>query len=114
MPHELAEMRLTRRLVAAGVPPPVHQHEVHHHGRLVARLDLAWPHARVGYELDSRRWHSSPAAHQRDLVRHNALRALGWTVFQATPAQLRADGRELAAPLLAWFDNPRGGVQPCA
>jgi len=113
MPQSLAEMRLVRRLVAGGVPQPTLQHEVWHAGRLVARLDLAWPDAKVGYELDSRRWHSSPAAHQRDVVRHNQLRALGWTVFQATPAQLRDDGRRLAEPVLARLHSEIE-ARPCA
>jgi hypothetical protein len=112
MPDSLAEMRLVRRLLAAGVPQPTLQHEIWHQRTLVARLDLAWPHAKVGYELDSRRWHSSPAAHQRDMLRHNRLRALGWTVFQAGPAQLKDDGRALAVPVLARLAEV--GVRSCA
>ena len=110
LPHEVAEARLMRRLVHAGLPPPTPQHEVYAPtGGFVARLDLAWPEHRVGFELDGFRWHGSPRAHQRDLARHNRLKALAWTVLQATPADLAADGAhlaELARPLLACQRDP--------
>jgi very-short-patch-repair endonuclease len=104
VPQEVAEMRLVRRLVAAGIPKPQLQHEIHVNGRFVARLDAAWPEVKVGFELDGFRWHGTPAGHQRDLVRHNRIKAAGWTVFQASPRDLRGDGRalaDLAAPFFA-------------
>ncbi|HVF76244.1 MAG TPA: type IV toxin-antitoxin system AbiEi family antitoxin domain-containing protein [Acidimicrobiales bacterium] len=110
LPQEVAEARLLRRLVHAGLPPPIPQHEVYTpDGRFVGRLDLAWPDVRVGFELDGFRWHGSPRASQRDLARHNRLKALSWTVLQAMPADLAADGAhlaELARPLLASQRDP--------
>lgn len=103
LPQETAEARLFRRLVHSGLPPPQRQHEVWADGRLLGRLDLAWPDARVGFELDGFRWHGTPGAHRRDIARHNGLKARGWTVFQATPADLVDDAAHLAAlvaPLL--------------
>lgn len=115
--QEVAEARLMRRLLHAGLPPPRPQHEVYApNGSFVARLDLAWPDHSVGFELDGFRWHGSPRAHQRDLARHNRLKALAWTVLQATPADLAADGAhlaELARPLLARErDPPMGERRP--
>lgn len=103
LPHETAEARLFRRLVHSGLPPPERQHEVWADGRLLGRLDLAWPDAKVGFELDGFRWHGAPRAHRRDIARHNGLKARGWTVFQATPADLVDDAASLGAlvaPLL--------------
>jgi hypothetical protein len=98
LPQETAEARLFRRLVHAGLPPPERQHEVYAPGtgRFVGRLDLAWPDVRVGFELDGFRWHGSPCAHGRDVARHNGLKALSWTVFQATPTDLTGDSAHLA------------------
>lgn len=103
LPQETAEARLFRRLVHSGLPPPERQHEVWADGRLLGRLDLAWPDVRVGFELDGFRWHGAPRSHRRDIARHNGLKARGWTVFQATPGDLVDDAAHLAAlvaPLL--------------
>ncbi|HEX9968767.1 MAG TPA: type IV toxin-antitoxin system AbiEi family antitoxin domain-containing protein [Acidimicrobiales bacterium] len=114
LPQETAEARLFRRLVHAGLPPPERQHEVYAPatGRFVGRLDLAWPDARVGFELDGFRWHGSPRSHAREIGRHNGLKALRWTVFQATPPDLAGGAAHLAdlvRPLLA-TGNPEMGL----
>lgn len=97
-PQDVAEARLLRRLRHAGLPTPETQYDVvdHHTGRFVARLDAAWPEHKVAIELDGFRWHASPRAFERDRARRNHLLHLGWTVYQATPADLIADGRRLA------------------
>jgi len=75
----------------AGLPAATPQHEVRDaQGRFVARLDLAWPAARVAVEYDGAH-HRVAGRHSADLARHNRLRALGWTVLQV-------DGRALGAP----------------
>lgn len=80
-----AEMGLVRLLRAAGLPPPVRQHEVKAGGRFVARVDLAYPAARLAIELDSFRWHAGQAAFHRDRDRLNRLEAAGWRVLHARP-----------------------------
>jgi hypothetical protein len=76
------ESRLRVRLVTSGLPSPTPQWEVHdEHGVFVARLDLAWPTARVAVEYDGDH-HRERRHHSRDLLRHNRLRALGWQVLQ--------------------------------
>jgi hypothetical protein len=78
------ESRLRVRLVTGGLPAPVPQWEVHDEfGRFVARLDLAWPGARVAVEYDGDQ-HRERRHHTRDLLRHNRLRALGWHVLQVS------------------------------
>lgn len=73
-----------------GLPEPVLQHEVFGPGgEFVARLDLAWPERRVALEYDGAH-HRERGQHSRDLARHNALRALGWTVLQVDLHALRA------------------------
>ena len=44
---------------------------------------------RVALEYDSDQWHAGTARRHRDAARRNQLRAVGWTVIEVTPAQLR-------------------------
>ncbi|WP_261558740.1 endonuclease domain-containing protein [Frankia tisae] len=53
-------------------------------GRLLARVDLAWPEARVAVEADGAAVHSQPDALFRDRIRQNALLARGWRVLRFT------------------------------
>lgn len=87
------EVRVWRILLESGLPVPIRQHEVRHRGRLVARVDFAYPHAKLAIEADGYRFHASAPDWRRDRVRQNALAKLGWIVYHAT-----------------WDDTLRGGV----
>lgn len=64
---------------------PVLEHRVHSPGGgLVAQLDLAYPDAKLGIELDSVRHHLNRDSFERDPVRRNRLEAEGWTVLNFT------------------------------
>lgn len=80
---------LLRLLVAgAGLPAPEVQWVVERPDGRLARLDLAWPERRVALEHDG--WpHDDPRRRSEDLARHNALRALGWTVIQVDAVGFR-------------------------
>lgn len=96
-PEGVAEMRLVRRLVANGLPAPVLQYEVRDGaGKVVARVDMAYPNERVAIELEGFRWHGTPRGQARDKARLRRLSALGWLVIPATPADLAADGALVA------------------
>jgi len=86
-PH--AESSLERaflRLVARNdLPRPRVQHVVRDRsGRFIARLDTAWPNARLAVELDGRAFHAPLHRWNDDLARQNALVTLGWTVLRFT------------------------------
>ncbi len=85
LPAGVAEMRIVRRLLAAGLPEPERQHEIRQDGELVARVDLAYPAERVAIELDSFRWHAGRGPFRSDRVRGNRIEAAGWRVLRATP-----------------------------
>ncbi len=85
LPEGVAEMRIVRRLVAAGLPEPVRQHEIRQDGELVARVDLAYPAERLAIELDSFRWHAGRGPFRSDRLRGNRIEAAGWRVLRATP-----------------------------
>lgn len=96
-PEGVAEMRLVRRLVANGLPAPALQYEVRDGaGKVVARVDMAFPDERVAIELEGFRWHGTPRGQARDKARLRRLSALGWLVLPATPADLAADGALVA------------------
>jgi very-short-patch-repair endonuclease len=72
-------------LADSGLQRPVAQFEVRApDGRLLARLDHAYPFQRVALEYDGRSIHEAPKALYRDRDRQNALSALGWTVLRFT------------------------------
>jgi G:T-mismatch repair DNA endonuclease (very short patch repair protein) len=61
--------------------------------------DCVWHDQRVAVELDSRTFHDTSAAFERDRVRDRALQAAGWRVIRVTWRQLRDDADALAADL---------------
>ncbi len=79
LPESPAEVRLIRRLLDWDLPEPVRQHPVRLADEREVRLDLAWPHRRVGLEYDGERFHG-PRRLQADVEREEALRAAGWWV----------------------------------
>lgn len=84
------ESRVRVQLVLAGIPAPVPQYEITMGGRLIARVDLAWPQHRVAVEYDGH-WHADPAQLRKDRRRLNALITAGWTVLHVTDDRLRHD-----------------------
>lgn len=83
------ESRLRLLLVLAGLQP-VPQYDVRDaHGTWLARVDLAFPAARVAVEYDGRAVHERSDVFARDRQRQNALVRAGWTVLRYTAADLR-------------------------
>jgi hypothetical protein len=90
----VAEMRVVRLLIDAGLPVPVRQYELWVDGELIARFDIAYPEDRLAIELDSFRWHAGRGPFRSDRVRANRVMAAGWRLLRATPEDA-ADGRNL-------------------
>jgi hypothetical protein len=92
-----AEQLIRRLLTEHGLPEPVPQHEVRDRGgRLVARVDLAYPELKIAIEYDSYEHHVGRDALVRDSARRNAVVALGWLPITATANDLRNGGHRLA------------------
>lgn len=87
-PESPLEGRVIRLLAEAGLPAPRRQFEIRDGGKLIARVDLAYPSSRLAIEADGYRYHSGRRAWERDLARRNALEALGWRVLHVTSEQL--------------------------
>ncbi|MEM7093863.1 MAG: hypothetical protein AAF567_12740 [Actinomycetota bacterium] len=72
-------------LVDAGLPEPRPEFEVRDAaGRFAGRLDLAYPHARLGVELDSKRHHLNSHSFVADRRRANRLVNAGWRLLHFT------------------------------
>lgn len=81
------ESRVRLALVLAGLAPEP-QYEVRAGGRFVARVDFAWPQAKVALEYDGAH-HFEDGQIIRDDERLRRLRAAGWTVIRISAPDLR-------------------------
>lgn len=87
-------------LPEAGLPEPERQLEILEPGRLVARVDLAYPAQHLIIEADGYRWHFGRAVWQRDLDRQNhrsrwggRLLHLTWEGVHSRPRYVAREGR---------------------
>jgi hypothetical protein len=100
MPGSRAEMRLIRRLLAWGFPPPERQVKVFDaDGRFLARLDVAWRDRNTGLEYYGER-HHGPRQVAHDERRLGRVRAVGWSARVVRKADL--SGRR-AEELRRWL-----------
>jgi Protein of unknown function (DUF559) len=78
----------------SGAPPPTPQFEVRDlDGRLIARVDLAYPPWRIAIEYEGDHHREQPQFRQ-DIARVNALQEAGWLVLRFTADDvLRHPGR---------------------
>jgi hypothetical protein len=83
-PQSALETRLDAVLTTPVVPPFERQYEVRLADGEPAKIDFAWPPARVGAEGDGKRSHTGAFYRQRDLARQNALAEVGWLLLRFT------------------------------
>lgn len=83
-PESVLERRLIDLLRRCKLPEPVRQYEVRERGKLVARVDFAYPQALLAIEADGYAYHSGHRAWRNDRVRRNALTSRGWLVLHVT------------------------------
>lgn len=96
------ETRLLRAIIRAGLPRPVRQHEIRDaRGRLIARVDLAYPGDRIAIEAEGYRWHSGRTPFERDRRRAMRLAAAGWRVIPVTWIELRDREPDVVAAIAA-------------
>ncbi|HWI04822.1 MAG TPA: type IV toxin-antitoxin system AbiEi family antitoxin domain-containing protein [Acidimicrobiales bacterium] len=88
LPEGVAEMRVVRALINAGLPAPVRQYEIWVDGVFIARVDLAYPPFRLAMELDGFRWHAGRRRYRSDRMRRNRVEAAGWRLLEAAPEDI--------------------------
>jgi very-short-patch-repair endonuclease len=100
------ETRVRLLLHRSRLPRPTAQYTVRGpRGQFVARVDFAWPDAKVAVEYEGV-WHGQSQQVTRDRRRLNDLSAAGWTVVFVTAADLR-DPVQLVARIAAALTTPR-------
>jgi very-short-patch-repair endonuclease len=105
-PESVLEARLIQLLRRAQLPEPTRQFQVSERGRLLARLDLAYPDVMLAIEADGYRYHSGRLAWQRDLMRRNALTSRGWRAIHVTWADVTSRGDEIANEIRRALGEP--------
>ncbi len=96
-PESLLERIFLRLVADAGLPRPDVQVVVHDTHGFVARVDVAYPDARIAIELDSRRWHLDAAAFEADRRKRNRLKLAGWQVLEFTWQMVTEEPRLVVA-----------------
>lgn len=97
--ESILEYKLLRLIRRSRLPQPVGQFEVCDDGKLVARVDFAYPEIKLAIEADSYRHHGERYAWKQDLKRRNALTARGWHVIHATWSDVADRPDEIAAEI---------------
>ena len=92
-----SERRLHRLLRAHDIAGWVANYPVLLAGRLIARIDIAFPALRLAIEVDGLAYHSDRLRFQRDRTRQNDLVNLGWTVLRFTWQDITADPERVIA-----------------
>jgi very-short-patch-repair endonuclease len=100
VPESILETRFAELVRDAGLPTPVRQHRVADgSGQIVARVDFAYPRARLAIEIDGAQFHAGASAWRGDLARQNVLVALGWQVLRFTARDLDTRPDEIATTI---------------
>jgi very-short-patch-repair endonuclease len=109
-PESVLERKLLRVLEDGGLPRPIPQYRVYRNGRVIARLDFAYPDLKIGIEADGFAYHSSRLAWEHDRARRTELTSVGWHLLSFTwdevekrpavvAARVRAARRQFSADL---------------
>jgi very-short-patch-repair endonuclease len=98
-PDTRPESRLLQIIRTEGLPEPVAQFRVALSPTRNARLDFAWPDAKVYCEFDPYKWHGGRDRYMADATRRLRLEMLGWRGVPVTDDELDSGGR-LATQLL--------------
>lgn len=78
------ESRALAALALAGLPAPIRQFKVIRPDGRTAFIDMAYPEAPLGIELDGFETHGTRQAFEDDRIRANELVVLGWPVLRFT------------------------------
>lgn len=92
VPESAMETKLKQLLRRHGMPTPEFQYEIWHDGRVVARVDAAYPEHRIAIEYDSYEHHTGKEAIVRDNDRRNELREIRWRTVVFTAADIARNG----------------------
>jgi very-short-patch-repair endonuclease len=98
LPRSELERRFLAFIEKAKLPRPDVNRWLDIGGELI-QADCVWPHARLIAELDSRAWHDTLEAFERDRRRDRRCWAEGWAVIRVTYRALTKERPELERQL---------------
>jgi very-short-patch-repair endonuclease len=99
------ETRVMALLRSSRLPTPIRQYEIREKGRVLARIDLAYPEQHLAIECDGYRYHSGRKAWQEDLKRRNLLARKGWRVLHVTWEDLKLRPNEIVREVKTCFSS---------
>jgi very-short-patch-repair endonuclease len=95
------------------LPQPCRQWRVRsERGKLLARVDFAYPVARLAIEVDSARWHGAAPDQARDERRDRELRRLGWKVLRFAVRDIRRRPEWVRDQILVALASPDASLDP--
>lgn len=96
-----------RSLVTRGrLPEPMYNARLYTlDGTFIAMADAWWDDAGVAAEVDSRAYHLSPAAQDRDRDRHDKLIAYGIFPLHFSPRRIKREGEAVLADIASALEN---------
>ena len=95
VPESVLESRFEQLLTEAGLPAPIRQHEIRdRHGALLARVDFAYPDARLAIEVDG--------------AVTTPERSIGVVTSNVRTRSSPSTGESSASPLMIWRSDPPG------
>jgi len=103
------EAKFLDRVREWDLPMPEKQRPEYADG-VLRRLDFSWPSRKIVAEVDGYRFHSDPAAFERDRRRNNSLVAKGWRVLHVTDDALEHDQERLYSQLSSMLGETRRGA----
>jgi Protein of unknown function (DUF559) len=100
-------------LILRRVPPPLFNAPVQlANGRIEA--DFLWPDHRFALEADSRDFHGTAVAFERDRWRDRELMRAGYSVLRVTNRQAEHEAEEIAATVIARLTSALGATPSSA
>lgn len=106
VPESALETEFESLVDRSGLPTPSRQWVVRDpDGDFVARVDFAYPAARLAVEIQSIRFHAGPDEWRAWMAREAELVAAGWRVLQVTARDLRARPDQLVKRLIRALDH---------
>jgi very-short-patch-repair endonuclease len=100
LPRSELERRFLAFIDDAGLPQPQVNRWLEIQGELI-QADCVWPRQRLIVEIDSRAWHTTAEAFERDRRRDRRCLAAGWPVVRVTHRMLLDEKPQLEAELRA-------------
>lgn len=99
-PESRYERRLLDLLGRVGLSP-IPQYELRDGaGRIIARLDMAFPDQRLGIEVDGHEYHSTRPQRAADAQRQNRIASIDWMLLRYTSDQVFLEGPAIAIEVL--------------